>query len=229
MNFTHLQQLSLKMCKVTAFLDDENFILTSNRDIAEDREHSLPPEEFLYRNKKIVYPEDPKGSGSWIGASTKHIASLLNNKGIEGNNELSRGVLLKEVISGNFVIGDLESKSESFNPYVLILFNIAERELFKYTWDGLNFYSEQIYKHELWMSNTIYSEEEIANTYKYFREELNIKSNEDEILKFHLDPKNILSNQVKTTSVTQIKYGLENKIKYFDFINRKDYIYKLSL
>tara|TARA_B100001142_G_C14302827_1_gene643513 strand:- start:169 stop:825 length:657 start_codon:yes stop_codon:yes gene_type:complete len=217
------------MCKVTAFLDDDNFILTSNRDIPEDREHSLPPNEFLYRNKRIVYPEDPQGGGSWIGASTQYIASLLNNKGIKGINKMSRGILIKEVLSNNFFISDLESKSNSFNPYVLILFNIVDRVLFKYTWDGSNFYSEQINKHDLWMSNTIYSEEEITDTYRCFREELNISSNEEEILKFHLDPKNILVDQMKTTSVTQIKYGLKNEVKYFDLINSKDYSYKLSL
>ena len=217
------------MCKVTAFLDDDNFILTSNRDIPEDRVHSLPPNEFLYRNRRIVYPEDPQGSGSWIGASTQYIASLLNNKGIEAIDKMSRGILLKEVLSNNFIISELESKSKFFNPYVLILFDIADRELFKYTWDGSNFYSEQIHKHDLWMSNTIYSEKEITNTYRFFSEELDISSNEEEILRFHLDPKNILINQMKTTSVTQIKHGLKNEVKYFDLINSKEYIYKLSL
>ena len=217
------------MCKVTAFLDDDNFILTSNRDIPEHRVHSFPPNEFLYRNKRIVYPEDPQGGGSWIGASTQYIASLLNNKGIEGIDKMSRGILLKEVLSNNFIISDLESKSKFFNPYVLILFDIADRALFKYTWDGSNFYSEQIHKHDLWMSNTIYSEKEITNTYRFFSEELDISSNEEEILRFHLDPKNILINQMKTTSVTQIKHGLKNEVKYFDLINSKEYIYKLSL
>ena len=217
------------MCKVTAFLDDDNFILTSNRDIPEDRVHSLPPNEFLYRNRRIVYPEDPQGSGSWIGASTQYIASLLNNKGIEAIDKMSRGILLKEVLSNNFIISDLESKSKFFNPNVLILFDIADRALFKYTWDGSNFYSEQIHKHDLWMSNTIYSEKEITNTYRFFSEELDISSNEEEILRFHLDPKNILINQMKTTSVTQIKHGLKNEVKYFDLINSKEYIYKLSV
>jgi len=217
------------MCKVTAFLDDDNFILTSNRDIPEHRVHSFPPNEFLYRNKRIVYPEDPQGGGSWIGASTQYIASLLNNKGIEGIDTMSRGILLKEVLSNNFIISDLESKSKFFNPYVLILFDISDRVLFKYTWDGSDFYSEQIHKHDLWMSNTIYSEKEITNTYRFFSEELDISSNEEEILRFHLDPKNILINQMKTTSVTQITHGLKNEVKYFDLINSKEYIYKLSL
>ena len=77
------------MCKVTAFLDSDDFILTSNRDISADREHSLPPNEFLYNNEKIIYPEDPMGKGSWIGASRIYIASLLNNKGVEDENKLT--------------------------------------------------------------------------------------------------------------------------------------------
>ena len=217
------------MCKVTAFLDRDNFTLTSNRDIPVDRIHSLPPNEFLYNNEKIVYPEDPIGKGSWIGASRIYIASILNNKGVEDNDKLSRGILLKDIISNNFSIRDLEVKSHLFNPYVLILFNIPDRELFKFTWNGSIFFSEQIYKHDLWMSNTIYSNEEVVNAGNNFKKELNSNSSAKEILNFHLDSKNIINNQIRTTSVTQIRYGLNSEIKYFDLINRQDYNYKLSL
>ena len=79
------------------------------------------------------------------------------------------------------------------------------------------------------MSNTIYSKEEIINTSNFFKKELDKKSNSKEILSFHLNPKNIIKNKVRTTSVTQIRYGLNNEIKYFDLINDKKYNYKLSI
>ena len=217
------------MCKVTAFLDNENFILTSNRDIPENRVHSLPPSEFLYNSEKIVYPEDPKGKGSWIGTSKRYIASILNNMGIESSDKISRGILLKDIISNSFAISDLERKTNLFNPYILILFDKLKNELFKYTWDGSALICEQIYENYLWMSNTIYSKEEIINTSNFFKKELDKKSNSKEILSFHLNPKNIIKNKVRTTSVTQIRYGLNNEIKYFDLINDKKYNYKLSI
>ena len=148
---------------------------------------------------------------------------------IEDENKLSRGILLKEIISNNFIISNLESKSHLFNPYVLILFNILKRELFRYTWDGSKLSSERIHKYGLWMSNTIYSNEEVISINNYFKKGLNNKSSAKEILNFHLNPKNIINNRIRTTSVTQIRYGLNNEIKYFDLINSKDYHYKLSL
>ena len=68
------------MCTVTAFLDNQKFILTSNRDIPQDRAHSTPPQKTKYNGHSIVSPIDPEGKGTWIGISKYFIASLLNNK-----------------------------------------------------------------------------------------------------------------------------------------------------
>ena len=71
------------MCTVTVIpkINSElGFILTSNRDEAADRE-ALPPEFYMEKEIKMLYPKDKLAGGTWIGISEKNrLICLLNGE-----------------------------------------------------------------------------------------------------------------------------------------------------
>lgn len=218
------------MCTVTAFLDNQKFILTSNRDISLDRTHSIPPKQIEHNDHPIIYPIDPDGKGTWIGASKYFIASLLNNEGRERSGLDSRGILIRNILSMEFKLKNLKNESKLFNPYILILFNTRTRELIKYSWDGIDFKIERVTSsYSIWTSNTIYSKEAALRKRKIFLDCTKRESSAEDILKFHLKSENILNSDIKTTSVTQICYQKNSDMKYRDLINNQDYFLKLSI
>ena len=218
------------MCTVTAFLDNQKFILTSNRDIPTDRVHSTPPEKIKYNRCSIISPIDPEGKGTWIGASKYLIASLLNNKGPENSDLDSRGILVYNILSMKLSSKNLKDESKFFNPYVLILFDIRSRELREYSWDGITFEESKITSpFNIWTSNTIYSKEESSDKEKIFLNTCSDKSTSKDILNFHLKSENILNSNIKTTSITQVNYQSKSNIKYYDLINRQNHISKLLI
>ena len=61
------------MCTVTFLpLGENNFILTSSRDVPYSREKALEPKKYAEDSVDLIYPKDGKASGTWIGTSSKN-------------------------------------------------------------------------------------------------------------------------------------------------------------
>ena len=113
------------MCTVTCLIKTNDIILTSNRDIPKERVHSKPPKIYKINSKNILFPLDPVGNGSWIGTNDSEIICLLNHKG-EQNGVESRGLIIREILSGKLSIKDLNRVCKKYSPFKLIYLNKNE-------------------------------------------------------------------------------------------------------
>tara|TARA_B100000287_G_scaffold423465_1_gene466764 strand:- start:209 stop:865 length:657 start_codon:yes stop_codon:yes gene_type:complete len=217
------------MCTVTAIFNKKEFILTSNRDIQVDRKHSLPPKTICYNGIDIISPIDPEGNGTWIGASSKYIACLLNNLGEEKRDITSRGLLVNKVLSEEISLNSLSNETKKYNPYVLLIFDRSQRDFWEMTWDGYKYQERSLkLENKIWLSSTIYSKNEVLRKRELFLSvHPSFKSKED-VLDFHIKKNNLKKTNIKTTSVTQIYEGSNIELNYRDLILKKNYKLKFS-
>ncbi len=72
------------MCTVTYLpLQDNGFILTSNRDETILRKSALPPAKYTIHNKCVVFPKDQQANGTWIATSPRSYTLCLLNGAFE--------------------------------------------------------------------------------------------------------------------------------------------------
>ncbi len=70
------------MCTVTFLpLENNDFILTSNRDVPFARKKAEAPKIYVEDEVEITYPKDGDAGGTWIGASAKNRLICLLNGG----------------------------------------------------------------------------------------------------------------------------------------------------
>ena len=213
------------MCKVSLYLKNNNFILTSSRDISIERAHSLPPKISILNNVKVLSPIDPQGKGSWIGISSSYAASILNHSGKDINSDRSRGGLLMKILSNQIQLSDVKNISKGYMPFRLLVVDIHSYNLYEYIWDGKECTSSQITKNKnIFLSRTIYSKEESEfYTNKFMSIDDSLISS-DQIYSFHLNKENIhLGDKNITTSVTQISNIDNLSIKYSDLLDDNEY------
>ena len=218
------------MCTVTCLIKPNDIILTSNRDIPKERVHSEPPKIYKINSKNILFPLDPVGNGSWIGTNDSEIICLLNHKG-EQNGVESRGLIIREILSGKLNIKDLNRACKKYSPFKLIYLNKNENLFYEITWDSKTFNIDKIIESvKIWSSTSIYNDEQIKKKENYFNLNCNIKSSSKDMLNFHQDSYNLLNeNFSKTTSITQVIHGMYIKMYYKDLVNEKDYDINFSL
>ena len=217
------------MCKVSIYSNNKGFILTSSRDISNKREHSLPPKISTINNIKIISPIDPQGKGSWIGASYNLAACLLNHDGKNSPKSISRGLLLIKLLSKQINIEDIEKVCKDYNPFNLLLINIKSNFINQHIWDGQKYQKLEILENQkIFLSNSIYSSEEI----EYYNNNFNSLDynnlTADKIYNFHVSQNNLYNlKDKKTTSITQISNIDKISIKYIDML--KHSIYRSNL
>ena len=72
------------MCTVTYLpLGNDEFILTSSRDVPYARERAEHPKKYDENGVTIYYPKDGKAGGTWIGVSDQKRLICLLNGGFE--------------------------------------------------------------------------------------------------------------------------------------------------
>ena len=158
------------MCTVSCIINNNQIILTSNRDIPIDRTHSIPPKIYIENKINVLMPLDPKGNGSWIGTTSHLIACILNHRGKDSSIN-SRGELLFKVLTKQININDLEKKSKHYNSFQLIYLDKKNKKYYEYIWDGNNFKYKPISSNiNIWSSNTIYNKHEIKDKLDFFNQ-----------------------------------------------------------
>ncbi len=153
------------MCTVTLIPTQENnFILTSNRDEAIHRKTLLP--EFYQVNKtRMLFPKDALAGGTWIGLSDKNTLICLLNGGFEVHERLSayrqsRGVVVKDLLEAD----NLEKAIQEYNyvgvePFTIVAVNWqSDLSLFELVWDGQQKHLRSLEKEtHIWSSSTLYT------------------------------------------------------------------------
>lgn len=222
------------MCTVTLIPTQENnFILTSNRDEAINRK-TLLPEFYQVANTRMLFPKDAVAGGTWIGLSDKNTMICLLNGAFQIHERLmsyrqSRGVVVKDLLGAN----DLKKAIEAYNckgiePFTIVAANWqSDVEFYELVWDGKEKHFRTLAKEtHIWSSSTLYTDEmkKVRETWFDTFENENVLT-ADSLLDFHKNAGigdcnvdlQIDRGALKTRSITQIvKNEEELTMRYED-------------
>ncbi|PWI30897.1 hypothetical protein DI383_05525 [Flavobacteriaceae bacterium LYZ1037] len=227
------------MCTVTLIpLGKTDFLLTSNRDEAPNRE-TLEPDFYLERGVGLLYPKDVLAGGTWIGLSKKNRLICLLNGGFaaykrQDNYRLSRGVVVKDLlIASNFL-----ELIESYNllgiePFTIVLVDWQEElHFYELVWDGVAKHIKKLpLEPNIWSSSTLYSKnmkQARVDWFEAFRNQYVLNS--ESIWDFHNTAGTgnqdfgVIMNRgfVKTTSITQVeKQGGNLEMRFLNLQKNK--------
>lgn len=226
------------MCTVTFLpLNDNDFVLTSSRDVPFSRKKAMLPTEYIEDDVAITYPKDGDAGGTWIGTSSKKRLICLLNGGytdhkIQENYKMSRGLIVKELLKADNIEKILSTIDlNAIEPFTLVIVDWNnDLDLFDFVWTGKKKHLIKIPKTpHIWSSSTLYSDEVKKMREKWFADWQEGKSsfNRDEILNFHKtagdgNPKtNVLMKREGggTVSISAIE-KIENSIDFlYEAIN----------
>lgn len=126
------------MCTVTFVPSNCGYTLSFNRDESPSRE-SLPPQYYFFNEKKLLFPKDLKGGGTWIAINEQLDLSCLLNGAFEKHERKatypsSRG----NVVLESFAFDDIYTfcsryDFQKFEAFTLIC--IRNQQPYEIRWD----------------------------------------------------------------------------------------------
>lgn len=225
------------MCTVTIIpKGNNNFILTSSRDEAPNRD-SRVPEFYELDGVKVLFPMDEQSGGTWIGVSEKERLVCVLNGGFVKHQQKpfyrkSRGVVAKDLL----VCETIKNTIETYNfvdiePFIMIIADWnTSLSFFELVWDGSEVHFRTLpLEPKVWSSSTLYSKAmamERTNWFENFKSENEL--NGESLLQFHktagsgnLDYGVIMNRGfVKTTSITQVEKSDNLVNMYFENLQK---------
>ena len=211
------------MCTVSFLpLENDNFILTSNRDETALRK-TISPKIYQENDVELLYPKDAFAGGTWIGASNhKRIVCLLNGAFEKHQRKefyrKSRGIIVTELLAVEDAVSEIhQTNFIDIEPFTLVLIDFKkELKIFELIWDGEKKYFQQLdLTPKIWSSATLYNQEMTSEREVWFADWLqeNKVFSQDKILTFHQDAtKGTQETAIKmkrtfleTVSITSIK------------------------
>ncbi len=230
------------MCTVTFLpLNDDNFILTSNRDEQKERE-TLAPEKYIEDGVEMVYPKDKIAGGTWIGSSSNNRLVCVLNGAFKRHKrkssyKVSRGVISKEVLKTKNLTAFIENIDlVDVEPFTMVILDWSSSilKLYELIWDEhQKHFTKLENKAKIWSSSTLYGNDIIADRKNLF--ENWIEENEwtsENILKFHHSSNGdreqailMRRSYIETVSITSVKKE-NNQVAmvYEDVVLSKKYI-----
>lgn len=225
------------MCTVTIIPKGNNdFVLTSNRDEAPNRE-SMSPDFYQVDNVKMLFPKDEKAGGTWIGVSERNRLICLLNGGIElhirqNDYGISRGLVVTDLLASTDIVVALEAYNLSkVEPFTLVIVDWnSNLKFYEFVWDGLNKLFTKLPKEaKIWSSTSLYSQEmkyERKQWFDQFKSENDLTS--DKAKQFHKithkDNKEygVVMDRgfVKTTSITQVEKIKDKVVLSFENLQK---------
>jgi len=185
------------MCTVTYLpLKNEQFILTSNRDVGYTRQEALAPKKYIEDGVELFYPKDGKAGGTWIGTSSKNRTLCLLNGGFvnhefEGSYRTSRGKIVIDLLKCDNIENELiRINLIGIEPFTLVIVDWNEKlRLMEFVWDGDNRHFKNLTQEMyIWSSSTLFTEEMKNLRKKWFSTwRKNSPIDQESILKFHHD------------------------------------------
>lgn len=222
------------MCVLTYLPTAKGYVVTSNRDEATAREAAIPPQAYEVNGRKLYFPKDPQGGGTWIATNGSSTACLLNGGYKNHVRKLpyrqSRGLVVTDFFSYNSVDEFYENYLfAGIEPFTLVIFSEEVGSIKEIRWTGekadLNTFDA--IKARIWSSATLYSDEIISERETWFTKFLQEKETTSEsILHFHHfggkgdEQNDIKMNRediLKTVAITQFEIQPNSfVIKYED-------------
>ncbi len=153
------------MCTVTFVpLGDDNFVLTSNRDVGWKRAIASPPEVHIEQGVEITYPRDEEAGGTWIGSSYGNRLICLLNGGFENHvrklpYRRSRGLIVTELLASKELEKSLEEVDlDNIEPFTLVTVEWKDSlTLGQFVWDGSEKHRKNIdVGPAIWSSSTLF-------------------------------------------------------------------------
>lgn len=184
------------MCTVTYLpLANNDFILTSNRDVTIRRVPASVPQIEQLEAIKLIYPKDGAAGGTWMGANDNGRVVCLLNGGFEKHiynppYRKSRGLVVKDILSGED-LDILETYDlKGIEPFTLLVLDAADEFQFReLVWDGTQKHltSTDTSYPKIWSSSTLYDSAMRAKRKDWFGSWLiqNARYSQDQILDFH--------------------------------------------
>ncbi|MEO8149392.1 MAG: NRDE family protein [Bacteroidia bacterium] len=212
------------MCTVTFIpINKNSFVLTQNRDEHYSRPSALLPEIYEVNGKKLLFPKDTTGGGTWIATSYERITCLLNGAFkphiFMPPYRKSRGLIVLD----SFGFDSMEDFSkqydfENIEPFTMIVVDFNdEQQLAEIRWDGRKIFFKELSSdnYHIWSSASLYDDEMHQLRVKWFDEWLKnkIKKLPEDILRFHHEAgdgdlrTNVLMNRgniISTVSISSI-------------------------
>lgn len=230
-----MDRIILSMCTLTFIpLSTSNFVLTSTRDEAPDRD-TIAPALYQEKDTALLYPKDAVAGGTWIGASNNNRVICLLNGGFVAHKraasyKMSRGVLVKKLLGATSVDKEVaEFDFMGIEPFTLIMISwglsLQCKEL---VWDGNQLHSKNLsLTPQIWSSSLLYTADAKKMREKWFNDFLKNTPflTPAQMLKFHTtagskqDPNALIMDRgfVKSKSITQIvKLNHEVTMQYQD-------------
>ena len=229
------------MCTVTFLpLGENEFILTSSRDVPFAREKADSPKKTMEDGVELTYPKDGKAGGSWIGTSSKNRLICLLNGGyknhiIKESYRKSRGIIVKDLLKANAISETLtQIDLDDIEPFTLVIVDWNDGlELFEFVWTGEKKHLINIPQiPHIWSSSTLYDDSVKKLRQDWFQDwnSKNYNYSKEQIINFHKtagvgNPEtDILMKRQKggTVSITSIS-RTENKLHliYEDMFTHK--------
>lgn len=153
------------MCTVTFVpLGDNNFVLTSNRDVSWKRAPASPPEIHVEHGVDLLYPRDEEAGGTWIGSSHDSRLLCLLNGGFENHvrklpYRKSRGLIVTELLAAKDLSSALNSIDlDNIEPFTLVTVEWKdEMKLGEFVWDGSQKHHRIMpIAPQIWSSSTLF-------------------------------------------------------------------------
>ncbi len=153
------------MCTVTYLpLGNNEFILTSSRDVPYSRERAEQPMKYLENGVNLWYPKDGKAGGTWIGVSDQKRLICLLNGGFEYHTSLShykksRGLIVKTLLSAPDIRAGLDGIDlDGVEQFTLSIVDWSDTlTLLEFVWDGsVKHLKELAQQPIIWSSSTLY-------------------------------------------------------------------------
>jgi len=217
------------MCTVTFIpLNNNDFILTSSRDVPFSREKSSFPKKYKEDKVELFFPRDGRAGGTWIGTSDKHRLICLLNGGFENHQQKefydkSRGIIVKDLLKSDDITESCKQIDlKNVEPFTLVIVEWnrpidktgSELGLFEFVWDGMKKHFKILPQNpKIWSSSTLYSDGMKELRMEWFYDwKMNQAFDQKSILEFHHkagvgNPKiDILMKRAKvgTVSITQV-------------------------
>lgn len=184
------------MCTVTFLpIGQNDFILTSNRDVPYSRKKALAPQEYVEDGIVLRYPKDGEAGGTWIGTSDKNRLICLMNGGFKNHKprasyRRSRGLVVKDLLKAEHTTEILQNIDlTDIEPFTIVIVDWKEETtLFEFIWTGEKKHLFDIPPIPyIWSSSTLYSEATKKQRELWFEEWKTRQDSfrQEQIIQFH--------------------------------------------
>ena len=183
------------MCTVSYLpLENNGFILTSNRDVPYTRKKANEPKVYEEGGVELNYPKDVEAGGTWIGTSSKNRLICLLNGGFYYHTsrsiyKKSRGLIVNELLK----VDDIKKGIQEIDLNGVEQFTLTivdwnnELDLFEFVWDGVKKHLKKMKQEpQIWSSATLYDREVKKLRKDWFVDwQNNNEMTQETILNFH--------------------------------------------